>query len=50
MTDSVKFTPAAGRFAPTALYDSGVALLTREAIWRDELLCRLVACTGRGDP
>lgn len=38
---ALEFTPAAGRFAPTALYDSGVALLTREAVWRSELLRRL---------
>ncbi len=32
------FTPAAGRFASTGLYDRGVALLTRERVWRDALL------------
>ena len=40
------FTPATGRFAPTALYDSGVALLTREAVWRGELLRRLLPASG----
>jgi ubiquinone/menaquinone biosynthesis C-methylase UbiE len=46
MTDSAEFTPAAGRFAPTFLYDSGVALLTREAVWRSELLTRLAPVSG----
>ncbi len=41
MTDSSAFTPAAGRFAPTSLYDRGVALLTRESIWRRELVKRI---------
>lgn len=41
MTDSTVFTPAAGRFAPTAIYDAGVALLTREPVWRSELIRRL---------
>ena len=41
MTDSAAFTPAAGRFAPTSLYDRGVALLTRESIWRGELVKRI---------
>lgn len=40
------FTPAAGRFAPTTLYDIGVALLTRESIWRAELLRRLSPAPG----
>ena len=38
MSSSTEFTPAAGRFAPTVLYDRGVALLTRESVWRGELL------------
>lgn len=46
MTDSTDFTPAAGRFASTALYDSGVALLTRESVWRRELISRLAPATG----
>lgn len=46
MTDSTSFTPAAGRFAPTSLYDSGVALLTREALWRRELLRQLAPAPG----
>lgn len=41
MSASPAFTPAAGRFAPTALYDYGVALLTRELLWRSELISRL---------
>ena len=41
MTETGEFTPAAGRFAPTSIYDSGVALLTRESVWRSELLRRL---------
>ena len=41
MTNSAAFTPAAGRFVPTSLYDRGVALLTRESIWRSELVKRL---------
>jgi ubiquinone/menaquinone biosynthesis C-methylase UbiE len=32
------FTPAAGRFASTSLYDRGVALLTREQVWRGALI------------
>lgn len=46
MAQSSEFTPAAGRFAPTALYDSGVALLTRESVWRAELLRRLSPAPG----
>jgi ubiquinone/menaquinone biosynthesis C-methylase UbiE len=46
MQKSDTFTPAAGRFAPTALYDSGVALLTREKIWRNELLLGLSPLPG----
>lgn len=37
MTDRA-FTPAAGRFAPSSLYDFGVATLTREAVWRPKLV------------
>ena len=32
------FTPAAGRFIPTSLYDRLLALLTRESKWRAALL------------
>lgn len=39
---SPAFTPAAGRFTPTRFYDRGVALLTREEVWRRELV-KLVA-------
>lgn len=46
MTDSGGFTPAAGRFAPTWIYDRGVALLTRESVWRNELLQRLSPAPG----
>mgnify|MGYP001304144900 CR=1 FL=1 len=41
-----EFTPAAGRFAPTGFYDRGVALLTREAVWRRELLQVLGPANG----
>jgi ubiquinone/menaquinone biosynthesis C-methylase UbiE len=37
MTDRT-FTPAAGRFAPSSVYDLGVAALTREAVWRPKLV------------
>ena len=37
MTDRT-FTPAAGRFAPSSVYDLGVATLTREAVWRPKLV------------
>ena len=37
MTDRT-FTPAAGRFAPSSIYDLGVATLTREAVWRPKLV------------
>lgn len=40
------FTPAAGRFAPTRFYDRGVALLTRERVWRGELLRLLAPANG----
>ncbi|WP_155645006.1 class I SAM-dependent methyltransferase [Erythrobacter donghaensis] len=46
MSNSNDFTRAAGRFAPTALYDSGVALLTREEVWRNELLRMLSPLPG----
>lgn len=46
MTDSDGFTPAAGRFAPTSIYDRGVALLTRESVWRRELLRQLSPAPG----
>lgn len=32
------YTPAAGRFTPTRFYDRGVAILTREEVWRSKLL------------
>ena len=40
------FTPAAGRFAPTRFYDRGVALLTRERVWRHSLLRLLDPANG----
>lgn len=40
------FTPAAGRFLPTSTYDRLLALLTREAIWRAELLEALAPKPG----
>nr|WP_294846415.1 class I SAM-dependent methyltransferase [uncultured Sphingomonas sp.] len=40
------FTPAAGRFVPTQFYDRGVALLTRENVWRRRLLQLLVPANG----
>ena len=46
MTETGEFTPAAGRFAPTSIYDSGVALLTRESVWRNELHRRLLLAPG----
>jgi ubiquinone/menaquinone biosynthesis C-methylase UbiE len=46
MVRSLDYTPAAGRFAPTALYDRGVALLTRESVWRSELIRRLAPAPG----
>lgn len=46
MKPSENFTPAAGRFAPTRAYDVGVALLTREAVWRPELVKRLALVPG----
>ena len=46
VTPNTHFTPAAGRFVPTALYDLGVALLTRESTWRAQLLARLAPAPG----
>lgn len=46
MADKNSFTPAAGRFASTGLYDRGVALLTREHIWRQALLDLLAPAAG----
>ena len=46
MTEPGGFTPAAGRFAPTSIYDRGVSLLTREPVWRSELLRRLSPAPG----
>ena len=40
------FTPAAGRFLPTSTYDRLLALLTREATWRAELLEALAPKPG----
>lgn len=45
MTDKT-FTPAAGRFAPSSVYDLGVAVLTREAIWRPKLVEILALAPG----
>nr|WP_315458425.1 hypothetical protein [uncultured Sphingorhabdus sp.] len=42
----LQFTPAAGRFAQTALYIEGVALLTRESRSRGELLKNLSEAAG----
>lgn len=38
MPSTENFTPAAGRFVPTSAYDRLLALLTREALWREALL------------
>lgn len=46
MPDTKDFTPAAGRFLPTSAYDRLLALLTREARWRSELLERLAPRNG----
>lgn len=46
MTEPGGFTPAAERFAPTSVYDRGVALLTKESVWRSELLRRLLPAPG----
>lgn len=46
MSDTKDFTPAAGRFLPTSAYDRLLALLTREARWRPELLERLAPRNG----
>ncbi len=40
------YTPAAGRFVPTRAYDCLLALLTRESIWRAELLHALAPRPG----
>ena len=40
------FTPAAGRFLPTSAYDRLLALLTREATWRANLLEALAPKPG----
>jgi ubiquinone/menaquinone biosynthesis C-methylase UbiE len=45
MTDKT-FTPAAGRFAPSSVYDLGVAVLTREAVWRPKLAEILALAPG----
>ena len=46
MPDSLKFTPAAGRFMPTSAYDLLLALLTRESTWRAKLLEALAPRPG----
>lgn len=46
MTNTPSFTPAAGRFASTSVYDRGVALLTRESVWRSALLDLLAPAAG----
>ena len=38
MSSKLDYTPAAGRFFPTSAYDRLIALLTREAKWRAQLL------------
>lgn len=40
------YTPAAGRFLPTRAYDRLLAVLTREPIWRAELLHALAPQPG----
>ena len=40
------FTPAAGRLLPTSAYDHLLALLTREAKWRQALLRALAPVSG----
>ncbi|MFD6420764.1 class I SAM-dependent methyltransferase [Streptomyces sp. NPDC060198] len=35
------FTPALGRFAPTRLYDPVIAALTRERVWRRQVVTRI---------
>jgi ubiquinone/menaquinone biosynthesis C-methylase UbiE len=46
MPDAKDFTPAAGRFLPTSAYDRLLALLTREARWRRQLLATLAPHNG----
>lgn len=46
MTNQQEFTRAAGQFAPTTMYDAGVAILTRESVWRNELLKKLSPAAG----
>ena len=46
MSQSNDFTPAAGRFLPTSAYDRLLAVLTREARWRSELLESLAPRNG----
>lgn len=41
MTEQKEFTPALGHSALTPLYDFAIALLTRENIWRTDLLREL---------
>lgn len=42
----IEFTPAAGRFLPTRIYDRLLAVLTREATWRDAMLAALAPKPG----
>lgn len=44
--NDASYTPAAGRFAPTWLYDAGLALLTREKVWRRALLAAIAPRDG----
>ncbi len=46
MINPLEFTPAAGRYVSTRFYDVGVALLTRESIWRKKLLTLLAISPG----
>lgn len=46
MSATPDYTPAAGRFLPIRAYDRLLALLTREAIWRAEMLHALAAQPG----
>lgn len=46
MASPSDFTPAAGRFVPTSAYDRLLAILTREKLWRAELLKVLAPQAG----
>lgn len=41
MKGTAEFTPALGHAALTPLYDAAIALMTREARWRDALLAQI---------